>query len=122
METTLLRFSLPLTPCSSHSMIAHWTFRLPTDDDDENMHATMMNEQSETFAYGTAFAAFGGHSKGIEACNGIAALIGVLSINSLLSYYIHPLQAMFVRAGIAMCNGEVLGIYVSAMTLTYNFG
>ncbi|KAM7489740.1 hypothetical protein LguiB_027224 [Lonicera macranthoides] len=50
--------------------------QLPLDDDNENMHGTMMNERSETFPYGTAFAAFGGNSKGIEACNGIAALIG----------------------------------------------
>ncbi|CAM9003863.1 unnamed protein product [Rhodiola kirilowii] len=43
-------------------------------------------------AYGTAYKAFGGGQKGKEACNAIAALCQMCSIDSLISNFILPLQ------------------------------
>lgn len=43
--------------------------------------------------YGTAYKAFGGNTKGKEACHAIAALCEVCSIDSLISNFILPLQS-----------------------------
>uniref|UniRef100_A0A161ZR14 DNA-directed DNA polymerase n=1 Tax=Daucus carota subsp. sativus TaxID=79200 RepID=A0A161ZR14_DAUCS len=47
---------------------------------------------TDTSAYGTAYSAFGGGSKGMEACHAIASLCEVCSIDSLISNFILPLQ------------------------------
>ncbi|KAL8098614.1 DNA polymerase I A, chloroplastic/mitochondrial-like [Apium graveolens] len=49
-------------------------------------------EVTDTSAYGTAYSAFGGGSKGMEACHAIASLCEVCSIDSLISNFILPLQ------------------------------
>ncbi|XP_073280180.1 DNA polymerase I A, chloroplastic/mitochondrial-like [Primulina huaijiensis] len=53
---------------------------------------TPPNEDPDTSAYGSAYAAFGGGQAGIEACHAIAALCEVCSIDSLISNFILPLQ------------------------------
>lgn len=52
-----------------------------------------LSQNPEVSAYGTAYHAFGGGQKGIEACHAIAALCEVCSIDSLISNFILPLQA-----------------------------
>ncbi|CAH2036364.1 unnamed protein product [Thlaspi arvense] len=47
---------------------------------------------TDTSAYGTAYAAFGGGERGKEACHAIASLCEVCSIDSLISNFILPLQ------------------------------
>ena len=42
--------------------------------------------------YGTAYEQFGGGSKGAEACEAIASLVGVGAIDTMLSNFILPLQ------------------------------
>lgn len=64
-----------------------------TDNDDEMVD----NEEDDVTCrsnsvYGTAYDAFGGGSKGAEACHAIAALCEVCSIDSLISNFILPLQ------------------------------
>lgn len=51
-----------------------------------------LSQNPEISAYGTAYHAFGGGQKGIEACHAIAALCEVCSIDSLISNFILPLQ------------------------------
>lgn len=51
-----------------------------------------LGQNLEVSAYGTAYHAFGGGQKGIEACHAIAALCEVCSIDSLISNFILPLQ------------------------------
>lgn len=51
-----------------------------------------VSQNPEVSAYGTAYRAFGGGQKGIEACHAIAALCEVCSIDSLISNFILPLQ------------------------------
>ncbi|GMH14418.1 hypothetical protein Nepgr_016259 [Nepenthes gracilis] len=53
-------------------------------------------EAHNTSAYGTAFAAFGEESEGKKACQAIAALCEVCSIDSLISNFILPLQGRHV--------------------------
>ncbi|CAA7048432.1 unnamed protein product [Microthlaspi erraticum] len=73
------------------------------DDDDDSAATQLLDQASETrksktdvetdtSAYGTAFAAFGGGEKGKEACHAIASLCEVCSIDSLISNFILPLQ------------------------------
>ncbi|KAJ8532589.1 hypothetical protein K7X08_012512 [Anisodus acutangulus] len=50
------------------------------------------SQNPEVSAYGSAYHAFGGGQKGIEACHAIAALCEVCSIDSLISNFILPLQ------------------------------
>ncbi|KAM7492692.1 hypothetical protein LguiA_035613 [Lonicera macranthoides] len=78
--------------------------QLDSDNDVENFDDIISNElpqtngraaskvPSDTSAYGTAFAAFGGGLKGVEACHAIFALCEVCSIDSLISNFILPLQ------------------------------
>ncbi|CAA3006716.1 DNA polymerase I B, chloroplastic mitochondrial-like [Olea europaea subsp. europaea] len=49
-------------------------------------------EDPDKSAYGAAYTAFGGGQAGVEACNAIAALCEVCSIDSLISNFILPLQ------------------------------
>ncbi|KAJ8542917.1 hypothetical protein K7X08_005440 [Anisodus acutangulus] len=49
-------------------------------------------QNTEVSVYGSAYHAFGGGQKGIEACHAIAALCEVCSIDSLISNFILPLQ------------------------------
>ncbi|CAN4104045.1 unnamed protein product [Withania somnifera] len=51
-----------------------------------------LSQNPDVSAYGTAYHAFGGGQKGIEACHAIAALCEVCSIDSLISNFILPLQ------------------------------
>ncbi|KAM3302499.1 DNA polymerase I B, chloroplastic/mitochondrial [Capsicum chacoense] len=51
-----------------------------------------LSQNPEVSAYGTAYHAFGGGQKGIEACHAISALCEVCSIDSLISNFILPLQ------------------------------
>ena len=79
-----------------------------SDNDAENFDDTISDElpqtngrvaskvPSDTSAYGTAFAAFGGGSKGVEACHAIFALCEVCSIDSLISNFILPLQVIML--------------------------
>ncbi|XP_060186946.1 DNA polymerase I B, chloroplastic/mitochondrial-like [Lycium barbarum] len=50
------------------------------------------SQSPEVSVYGSAYQAFGGGQKGIEACHAIAALCEVCSIDSLISNFILPLQ------------------------------
>lgn len=54
-------------------------------------------EDSQSAAYGTAYAAFGGGQEGKEACHSIAALCEVCSIDSLISNFILPLQVIIPK-------------------------
>lgn len=51
-----------------------------------------LSQNPEVSVYGSAYRAFGGGQKGIEACHAIAALCEVCSIDSLISNFILPLQ------------------------------
>ncbi|MCD9643430.1 DNA polymerase I B, chloroplastic/mitochondrial [Datura stramonium] len=51
-----------------------------------------LSQNPEVSVYGSAYQAFGGGQKGIEACHAIAALCEVCSIDSLISNFILPLQ------------------------------
>ncbi|KFK39361.1 hypothetical protein AALP_AA3G234700 [Arabis alpina] len=48
--------------------------------------------ESDTSAFGTAYDAFGGGESGKEACHAISSLCEVVSIDSLISNFILPLQ------------------------------
>lgn len=61
------------------------------DDIDEAELAETKVKTSEN-DYGAAYTAFGGGTKGHEACHAIAALCEVCSIDSLISNFILPLQ------------------------------
>lgn len=50
------------------------------------------SQEPEVSIYGSAYNAFGGGQKGIEACHAIAALCEMCSIDSLISNFILPLQ------------------------------
>lgn len=76
-------------------------------DDDDSAATQLLDQASETrksktdvetdtSAYGTAFAAFGGGERGKEACHAIASLCEVCSIDSLISNFILPLQVVYL--------------------------
>ncbi|KAH9288195.1 hypothetical protein KI387_032312 [Taxus chinensis] len=48
--------------------------------------------EADPSVYGTAYGAFGGGKRGKEACQAIAALCEVSSINTLISNFLQPLQ------------------------------
>ncbi|XP_075091301.1 DNA polymerase I B, chloroplastic/mitochondrial isoform X1 [Nicotiana tabacum] len=54
------------------------------------------SQEPEVSIYGSAYNAFGGGQKGIEACHAIAALCEMCSIGSLISNFILPLQGQDV--------------------------
>ncbi|RLN03852.1 hypothetical protein C2845_PM13G04650 [Panicum miliaceum] len=64
------------------------------EGDEEDTSGSEHSEQGvdESSSYGTAYEAFGGGKKGKEACNAIAALCEICSIDSLISNFILPLQ------------------------------
>jgi len=64
------------------------------EGDEEDTSGSEHSEQEvyESSSYGIAYEAFGGGKKGKEACNAIAALCEICSIDSLISNFILPLQ------------------------------
>uniref|UniRef100_A0A804KIY6 DNA-directed DNA polymerase family A palm domain-containing protein n=1 Tax=Musa acuminata subsp. malaccensis TaxID=214687 RepID=A0A804KIY6_MUSAM len=77
------------------------------DDHDSTEEMTEMSyvltHDEDTSDYGTAYKAFGGGKEGRAACQAIAALCDVCSIDSLISNFIVPLQGN----GISCVNGRV---------------
>ncbi|KAK3027958.1 hypothetical protein RJ639_039425, partial [Escallonia herrerae] len=71
---------------------------MPEIENDQHLKAKQVavNEGLDLSAYGTAYAAFGKGSKGIQACHAIAALCEVCSIDSLISNFILPLQGSHI--------------------------
>ncbi|OMP04440.1 hypothetical protein COLO4_09635 [Corchorus olitorius] len=76
-----------------------------TDGDDIDNSPEIMID-TDTSAYGTAFAAFKDEEKGKEACHAIASLCEVCSIDSLISNFILPLQGSNVsgKSGRVHCS------------------
>ncbi|XP_039853051.1 DNA polymerase I A, chloroplastic-like isoform X2 [Panicum virgatum] len=62
------------------------------DEEDTSGSEHSEQEVDESSSYGIAHEAFGGGKKGKEACNAIAALCEICSIDSLISNFILPLQ------------------------------
>ncbi|OMO74407.1 hypothetical protein CCACVL1_16732 [Corchorus capsularis] len=70
---------------------AEYDFTDDTNGDDIDDSPEIMTD-TDTSAYGTAFAAFWDEEKGKEACHAIASLCEVCSIDSLISNFVLPLQ------------------------------
>ncbi|KAF8391518.1 hypothetical protein HHK36_023823 [Tetracentron sinense] len=69
---------------------------LMVDEVEEILESTVSEDNIDTSAYGTAYAAFGGGQEGREACHAIAALCEICSIDSLISNFILPLQGSHI--------------------------
>ncbi|KAL5730852.1 DNA-directed DNA polymerase [Ranunculus cassubicifolius] len=65
-----------------------WSDPLSCADEDD-----LIDQDVDISPYGTAYKAFGGNTKGKEACHAVAALCDVCSIDSLISNFILPLQS-----------------------------